>query len=131
MARTLASNINATQQNVTLSAALTAKPGDLFKIDNEVVRFGDYGRTGRLKDSTKKKVVFHRGVQGTTAASHSSGAAVVGVSDAFTAGSSEALPGPFPESATTVTPAAFVEPTTATPQAIAAALIAANLMEAS
>jgi hypothetical protein len=96
MARTLASNINATTQTVTLSAALTAKPGDLFKIDNEVVRFGSYGRTGRLKDYTKKKVVFHRGVNGTTAATHSSGAAVVGVSDAFAAGSSEALPSPFP-----------------------------------
>ena len=63
-------------------------------------------------NSTALSVVRAR--NGTAAAAHSAGTTLVSG-----------------WSASTVTPAAFVEPTTATPEAIANALIAAGLMEAS
>jgi hypothetical protein len=90
MAVTLAGNIGATQQEVTLSVGLIANPGDLFRLGDEVVEFGGY-RPGM--DS--RYVSLRRGRAGTIPASHASGVALKAVTVVLTTSADEDPPSPF------------------------------------
>jgi hypothetical protein len=99
MSVTLSLNINATQTNVRLSDALDARPGDLFRLGDEVVSFGGY----QLRSHDRRSVVFHRGKSQTTAASHAGGTVVRGVADGLAASVDESAPDPFTSGAGGIT----------------------------
>lgn len=77
-----------------LSAALTATPGELFRLEDEMVEFGGHNLVNRLRD--RKQVSFRRGVGGTTAVTHASGTTLLRVADAVaSSASAETFADPF------------------------------------
>lgn len=94
MARTLSGDHSASTETITLNAALTtAVPGDLFRIENELVEFRRYKtslRSAARNDTTK--LIVNRGARGTTRATHSNGTAVYGAREAVVTAGSEVRP---------------------------------------
>jgi hypothetical protein len=125
---------------ITRTIAVTGTvPDDIeagyeFRLDDELLGLTAFG-TSEAQTPTRRELrtdrnvwIVRRGV----AVSHSAGTAVKAAVDAFvSAADDDPPPTPFASSGGSVTPAAFVEPATATPEAIATAMIAAGLMEPS
>lgn len=95
MARTLAADVSATATEFRLNAALTATHGDLYRVDDEMVSFGGYLRPSRNQSVDRTRISVVRGVEGTTAATHTAGASLLGVADGHVAGEDETKPDPF------------------------------------
>lgn len=100
---TLAANIDASQTTITISGdASAAAKSKLYAINDEIVQLEDFGTypnivggtsPGDYPDRSTWKV--KRGQWGSTPASHSSGDAVVAVSDAFLRSASLTDPAPL------------------------------------
>lgn len=95
MTVTLAATIDDTTHALSLSDPVETQPGDLFRLEDEIVQVIGYRtqRNPRLLDKSKVQVI--RGVQQTLRAAHTSGTELLGVADAFVAGDDEAEPSPF------------------------------------
>lgn len=140
MSLTLASTISDAARLLTVTGTVPDEigPGYRFRLGDELLELADFARAPITTPITDRRRVgrdvstwiVERGLEGSTRASHASGTAVDGATDAFTSSSTPTPPGPFLTGGS-VTPAAFVEPTTATPEAIANALIDAGLMASS
>lgn len=96
MTLTLTGAIDATQNNVQLSGDLDAQPGDLFRLDDELVEFGSYLAVDRQHAVSRSLCSFGRGVDGTTAASHTAGTELLGAVEAVESGTTSVIPAPFP-----------------------------------
>lgn len=117
MALSLKAAITATQTTFDVTGSDALSPGDLKTVGSETLEIRTANQaTVNYGEAAYWRVNANRGSLGTTKAAHAAGAAVTTTS--IGGGGS-------------VTPAAFVEPTTATPEALAQALIDADLMESS
>ena len=116
--------------------ASSAVAGTEYRIDDEVVTLRDFekvdinGNPNYRGTRDPNRWIVTRGDAGTEAATHSAGDAIVAVEEAVVVGTTLVPPDPF-AGAGAGGQAAFVEPTTATPEAIAQALIDAGLMASS
>ncbi|MGD0248347.1 MAG: hypothetical protein ABSB75_04765, partial [Candidatus Limnocylindrales bacterium] len=75
---TIVGDISATQHNIVVSGAVTAVPGDIFVIASEKMQFTGYTTPKDPHTPNHAKISVRRGVAGTTAATHSSGATITG-----------------------------------------------------
>lgn len=135
MALTLTSGISATDRSITVTGTVPddIEAGYEFRLDDEKLTLTTFALhevqypAWRQMDPNRNVWIVRRGV----AASHNAGSAIKAAVDAYVSASDDDPP-PTPFAAGgSVTPAAFVQPTTATPEAIANALIDAGLMAAS
>lgn len=138
MALTLTSNISAIDRVIAVTGTVPddIEAGYEFRLDDEKLTLTTFalheviyfGGLWRQQDPDRNSWIVRRGV----AVSHLAGVDVKAAVDAYvSAADDDPPPTPFASVGGAVTPAEFVEPTTATPEAIADALIAAGLMEAS
>lgn len=94
MARTLAADVTATARTITLNSALTTlTPGDLLRVENELMEFRGYVR-GHSATPGYTGLNVNRGARGTTAATHSSSTPVYGAREVVATGASEVRPTP-------------------------------------
>lgn len=105
MSLTLDGNINASTENIAVSGTIPAAavPGFLFALDNEVIRLVRFRRPGSSQPYPDDDHAWQvqRGVSGSTAASHTSGATLYAVREALTKGEDVAtVPSPFPVAGT-------------------------------
>lgn len=133
---TLTDNIDASQRLIRVTTPGAAAVGLRFRIDDELLDLSGFDTTTDWLTRTARKTdheywLVNRGVGESVAASHLAGATLTGAVAASVSGETLAEPAPFAGLGAAANPAAFVEPTTATPEAIAQAMIDAGLMEAS
>lgn len=131
---TLTANISSSTLEFSVSGTVTlARTGQQYRIDNEVITLREFVRTKAVRRGPRNpnRWAVSRGQAGTTAASHTAGATIYAVEEAVAVSTTLAEPLPFAGAPGAANAAAFVEPTTATPEAIAQALIDAGLMDAS
>jgi hypothetical protein len=135
---TLTADITADARQLEVTGDVSAsRLGQQYRIDDEVVTLRDYvkvdinGNPDYRGTRDPQQWYITRGDAGTTAATHSAGASIVAVEEAVAVSTTLVEPLPFAGAGGVATPAAFVEPTTATPEAIAQALIDAGLMASS
>lgn len=104
MTLTIVGAIDASQNNVQLSGKLDAQPGDLFRLDDEVVTFGGHLAVDRQHAVSLSLVSLARGQEGTTAATHISGTELLGAVEAVVSGEATAQPAPFPAGGAAMVP---------------------------
>ena len=76
---TLGENVDASETIWTLATPLTASPGDTFQVGDELVEFGAYTSAVTWGQKSRKLISVTRGIGGSTAASHVSGATLTPV----------------------------------------------------
>jgi hypothetical protein len=87
---TLTANISASAPLATLSAPVSATPGDLFRLGSEMVKFLGYRTPLDPRLLNQAKVILERGVRGTARASHSTGVTLEGPFEATLTADEEA-----------------------------------------
>lgn len=97
MTLTLSAAIDATQNQVQLSGDLDAQPGDIFRLDDEVVTFGGHLALDRQHGVSMSLVSFGRGQEGTTASTHILGTPLYGSVSAVASANVTVTPQPFVE----------------------------------
>ena len=140
MALTLTAGIAATDRTIAVTGTVPADIGQgfEFRLGEELLVLTAFALHNvqhvnyRSDDPNPQSWLVRRGLNGTTPATHAGGTTIRAAVDAFASGAAETPPSVFAEGGGgSVTPAGFVEPTTATPEEIVNALIAASLMDAS
>lgn len=138
MALTLTTTINASIEELTITGTVPASilAGYRFRFSgsDEIMELVGFHRIPAVRTwpVDPNRWLIHRGLLGTTATSHTNGATVQAVVDEFVASTDETAPGPVSEGGGSGFPVMdFIEPTTATPEAIVNALIASGRMDAS
>lgn len=138
MALTLTTTINASVEELTITGTVPASilPGYRFRFSasDEVMEIVGFHRIPAVRTwpVDRNRWLVHRGLLGTTKTTHTNGATVQAVVDEFVASEDEVAPDPVSEGGggSGFPVMDFIEPTTATPEAIALALIASGRMAA-
>lgn len=133
MALTLTLAISATARSLRITGTVPATLGHGYRFrlagSDELLmlmRFERETGSGSYHPIDRNAWTVERELEDSTATSHTAGAAVLGVADAFVAGDDEDLPGLFP-ALTAATPAVIGDPALLTPEALGLAMIAAGL----
>lgn len=133
---TLTADITADDTELQVSGDVSSVvPGIRFRLGDELLDlsgYAPYSLVGGYRRSglDRSRWFVNRGVAGSVPASHAAGTVLKASVSASVNSADLVPPDPF-AGAGVASPAAFVEPSTATPEAIATSLIDAALMDAS